>query len=166
MGRVTVFGFETSSRQDDATANDLDLSREYAHQEELCLDSAWTSDSSRPGVGANDGLSSETTSGITVKQFILVELEHPVTCAKHSLMIGSRLDTDIHSNTCRLAFHGRIVMLLSDVNYKETILPQLKVSWFCPIFHQVPSSSICFLATDICCFIGTTHCVTVCVRRK
>ncbi|KAK3245444.1 hypothetical protein CYMTET_44986 [Cymbomonas tetramitiformis] len=41
-------------------------------------------------------------------QFALLKFENPVTCPLNSLLIGSRFDTDIHCNTCRLAFHGRL----------------------------------------------------------
>ena len=41
-------------------------------------------------------------------QYVLLKFETPVTCPPGSLLIGSRFDTDIHSNTCRLAFHGRL----------------------------------------------------------
>ena len=44
-------------------------------------------------------------------------LEKAVTAPKSSLLIGSVLDTqtDVHANTCRIVFHGRIL---------ETIDPQ------------------------------------------
>jgi hypothetical protein len=35
--------------------------------------------------------------------------DKPVTCPLQSVIIGSRLDTDIHQNTCRLAFSGRLL---------------------------------------------------------
>ena len=41
-------------------------------------------------------------------QFVLLKFDTPVTCPPGSLLIGSRFDADIHSNTCRLAFHGRL----------------------------------------------------------
>ena len=39
----------------------------------------------------------------------LLTFEQPITCPVDSLYIASRFDTDIHQNTCRLAFHGRLV---------------------------------------------------------
>ena len=39
----------------------------------------------------------------------ILHFQIPVFCPLNSLIIGSRLDTDIQSNTCRLAFSGRIV---------------------------------------------------------
>ena len=34
--------------------------------------------------------------------------DQPVTCPADALYIASRFDADIHQNTCRLAFHGRL----------------------------------------------------------
>lgn len=42
-------------------------------------------------------------------QWVWLHFEHEVLCPLGSLIIGSRLDTDIHENTCRLAFYGRLV---------------------------------------------------------
>lgn len=39
----------------------------------------------------------------------LLVFEQPITCPVDSLYIASRLDSDIHQNTCRLAFHGRLI---------------------------------------------------------
>uniref|UniRef100_A0A183B1V1 FHA domain-containing protein n=1 Tax=Echinostoma caproni TaxID=27848 RepID=A0A183B1V1_9TREM len=42
------------------------------------------------------------------------------------LVIGARLDST-STNACRLAFHGRIVLRMSDEKYRQTTLPQLYV---------------------------------------
>jgi len=39
----------------------------------------------------------------------IIDFQTPVYCPLDSLVIGSRLDTDIQANTCRLAFSGRLV---------------------------------------------------------
>lgn len=62
------------------------------------------------------------------QQWALLEFERPVTCPPLSLVIGSRLDSDIHANTCRLAFHGKLLEGFEDKNYTETALPKLKIS--------------------------------------
>ncbi len=76
---------------------------------------------------ANANANSEEQQKIPLRQFAVLELEKPVTCSSTSLVIGSKLDTDIHSNVCRLAFHGVMLEAISDVKYQETILPQVKV---------------------------------------
>ena len=37
------------------------------------------------------------------------------------LVIGSKLDTDIHLNQCRLAFHGNILHLFNNKSYKDLV---------------------------------------------
>ncbi|XP_051568447.1 selenocysteine-specific elongation factor-like [Myxocyprinus asiaticus] len=62
------------------------------------------------------------------QQWALLEFERPVTCPSLCLVIGSRLDSDIHGNTCRLAFQGKLLEGFEDKNYTETALPRLKIS--------------------------------------
>jgi selenocysteine-specific elongation factor len=38
-----------------------------------------------------------------------IEFLTPVYCPMDSLVIGSRLDTEVNANACRLAFSGRLV---------------------------------------------------------
>jgi selenocysteine-specific elongation factor len=40
------------------------------------------------------------------------------------------LDLDIHSNTCRLAFEGRIIHHFEDKSYRTSELPKLKIYKF------------------------------------
>jgi len=42
-------------------------------------------------------------------QFAVLEFEKPVQAPLQSILIGSRLDADIHQNSCRIAFQGRLV---------------------------------------------------------
>ncbi|XP_039256766.2 selenocysteine-specific elongation factor-like [Styela clava] len=60
-------------------------------------------------------------------QFVLLEFEKPVTCRRNSLAIGSRLDSDINANKCRLAFQARIVESIIDKDYEKNILPDIKI---------------------------------------
>lgn len=46
------------------------------------------------------------------KQYALVTLEQPILAPRDSVFIGSRLDTPVGSNVCRLAFKGTILQLL------------------------------------------------------
>lgn len=75
-------------------------------------------------------LSSALTDDITAKptnQFALLEFERPVSCPADSTVIGSRLDVDAHSNTCRIAFHGTLLQPVVDRDFPQTVLPRLKV---------------------------------------
>ena len=59
----------------------------------------------------------------------LLEFEKPILAYDDALIISSKLDTDAHSNSCRLAFWGKIFMINSslDKDYSDTFLPHLKV---------------------------------------
>lgn len=69
----------------------------------------------------------ESSSGLDPEQWALLEFERPVTCPLHCLVIGSKLDTDIHANACRLAFQGRLLQGFEDKGYAETTLPRLRI---------------------------------------
>lgn len=69
----------------------------------------------------------EGSSGPDPEQWALLEFERPVTCPLLCLVIGSKLDTDIHANACRLAFQGRLLQGFEDKNYTETDLPCLRI---------------------------------------
>lgn len=52
----------------------------------------------------------------------ILHLEVPLLCPPDSLYIVSRLDTDIHSNTCRLAFYGHVLWTATKPTYKKVTL--------------------------------------------
>lgn len=51
-------------------------------------------------------------------QYALLVFDSPVTCPLNCIVIGSRLDQDIHLNSCRLAFSGR---LLQGLDYENKV---------------------------------------------
>ena len=59
--------------------------------------------------------------------FALLEFDHPTVVAPNSKVLGSRLDTDIHTTSCRLAFEGQIIKLMTSENYRQEDLSKLKV---------------------------------------
>lgn len=59
--------------------------------------------------------------------FALIEFEKPTIIVEDSILFGSKLDMDIHSNTCRIAFWGRIACNSKEKDYKTTFFPTLKV---------------------------------------
>ncbi|XP_069010538.1 selenocysteine-specific elongation factor [Embiotoca jacksoni] len=117
MARVTFFGLPPAgaSETDAPPAESRSLEtpftfdREYLHQEEYVA-------------GRGDG-----TSGPDPEQWALLEFERPVTCPSLCLVIGSKLDTDIHANACRLAFQGRLLHGFEDKSYAESSLPRLRI---------------------------------------
>lgn len=123
MGKVTFFGLppvatsdtlsDTNPPQSDSSPCSLEtpftFDREYFYQEEYA-------------VSHRDG-----SSGSDPEQWALLEFERPVTCPSLCLVIGSKLDTDIHANACRLAFQGRLLHGFEDKSYAETSLPRLHI---------------------------------------
>ena len=57
----------------------------------------------------------------------LIEFEHPSVIAPGSKVLGSKLDTDIHTSSCRLAFEGQLVTHFDSDKWKNEKLAQLKV---------------------------------------
>ncbi|KAJ8257885.1 hypothetical protein GJAV_G00190780 [Gymnothorax javanicus] len=100
-----------SQPSSDSTPPDKTFSfdREYIFQDEYVI--------GQPG----------TEGACDPEQWALLEFERPVTCPSFCLVIGSKLDTDIHANTCRLAFQGRLLEGFEDKGYAESALPKLKV---------------------------------------
>ena len=43
-----------------------------------------------------------------------------VLCVANSLLIGSKLDTDIHLNQCRIAFYGNVLHAFTNKDFRET----------------------------------------------
>lgn len=123
MGRLSMFGLLVDNGSSNKLFQDLnninlqdvafDFSKDYVHQDEL------SADKEKVGQGV-DGT-------VNTLQFALIELEKPVTCAANALLIGSRLDADVNTSSCRIAFYGRILVAMTDPKYKETVLPELKV---------------------------------------
>ncbi|KAH8416235.1 hypothetical protein KR222_011728 [Zaprionus bogoriensis] len=59
--------------------------------------------------------------------FALLQLETAVLSTLGSTLIASKLDMDVHSSSCRLAFWGRIVWQTQCVNYVKEVLPALRI---------------------------------------
>jgi len=56
------------------------------------------------------------------EQWAVVRLEAALSCALPATAIGSHLDTDPNANSCRLAFHGKVIRALS-----PSALAELKI---------------------------------------
>ena len=110
MCKVTLFGDQNIVDPVKQESDSFNFNRDYFYLDNLISD-----------------LKSEQNKEPVVEQFALLEFEKHVTCAKDSLLIGSRLDSDIHLNTCRLAFHGHLLEAITDEKYRITVLPKLRV---------------------------------------
>ena len=101
VGHQTVMGVATFFGT--TQPGEFDLSREYLYQDQLHD----TDDSHPRGT-----------------QFAVVQFETPLLCPRHCIVIGSKLDTDIHANICRIAFHGRL-LLATDLNDPSAPRPKV-----------------------------------------
>ncbi|NXA95233.1 SELB factor, partial [Melanocharis versteri] len=120
MGRVMFFSPAPADFSEETQENVFDFENDYLYQEEYL---------SKDSVSSEENKENDQAGEVQLpkQQWALLEFEKPVTCPKLCLVIGSKLDTDIHANTCRLAFHGVLLQGMEDKNYTETFLPKLKV---------------------------------------
>lgn len=118
MARVTFFGLPPLGAseppsdikpQPHSLQTPFTFEREYFYQDEYATSQG------------------EASSGPDPEQWALLEFERPVTCPSLCLVIGSKLDTDIHANACRLAFQGCLLQGFEDKGYAETALPRLRI---------------------------------------
>nr|XP_019942365.1 PREDICTED: selenocysteine-specific elongation factor [Paralichthys olivaceus] len=121
MAKVTFFGLppveasdsSTDTKQPPSLPNSLETpftcDRQYFYQDEYVTSQG------------------ESSSGPDPEQWALLEFERPVTCPPLCLVIGSKLDRDIHANACRLAFQGHLLQGFEDKSYAETALPHLHI---------------------------------------
>lgn len=118
MGRVMFFSPAPADFNEEIKENVFDFEKDYLYQEEYLSKDSNSENKENDQAGEVQ---------LPKQQWALLEFEKPVTCPKLCLVIGSKLDTDIHANTCRLAFHGVLLQGMEDKNYAETFLPKLKV---------------------------------------
>ena len=62
-----------------------------------------------------------------VKVYALIEFEHVLVIPPNGKIVGSRLDADVHTTSCRLAFEGKIVHTFVSEKYRSEDLVRLKV---------------------------------------
>ncbi|XP_059017888.1 selenocysteine-specific elongation factor isoform X2 [Mustela lutreola] len=125
MGRLMFFSPAPDSFDHEPVLDSFNFSREYLFQEQYL-----EKDLAPAGTDSDeaDKMTGQAAKGCCPRQqWALVEFEKPVTCPRLCLVIGSRLDADIHANMCRLAFHGVLLHGLEDKDYAESFLPRLKV---------------------------------------
>ncbi|XP_025303961.1 selenocysteine-specific elongation factor isoform X6 [Canis lupus baileyi] len=125
MGRLMFFSPAPDNFDHEPVLDSFDFSQEYLFQEQY-LDKDLAPAVTDSGE-ADKKTGQATESRCPRQQWALVEFEKPVTCPRLCLVIGSRLDADIHANTCRLAFHGVLLHGLEGKDYAESFLPRLNV---------------------------------------
>uniref|UniRef100_A0A7G3B0F2 Putative selenocysteine-specific elongation factor n=1 Tax=Lutzomyia longipalpis TaxID=7200 RepID=A0A7G3B0F2_LUTLO len=69
----------------------------------------------------------ENTEDAPENTFVLLQFERPISVIPGSLVIASKLDLDVATTTCRLAFHGNLLEVTEDRDYPTNFLPRLKI---------------------------------------
>ncbi|GAB0088422.1 selenocysteine-specific elongation factor [Sergentomyia squamirostris] len=59
--------------------------------------------------------------------FLLLTFERAISVVPGILIIGSKLDLDVATTTCRLAFFGNLLEVTDDKGYTSSFLPKLKI---------------------------------------
>ncbi|XP_017007822.2 selenocysteine-specific elongation factor [Drosophila takahashii] len=105
VGHDTVMANVTLFRDAEGTSPEFHLDKEYEYVEEV-----------QPA-------ELQPTDVI----YALLQFESPVLTPPKSTLIASKLDMDVHSSSCRLAFWGRIAWQSQSSNYIEEELPKLRI---------------------------------------
>lgn len=107
LAKVSFFGTEEKLDTKDGFLCDLN----YKHQSELIPVKSLDQDASyKPQ-----------------HQFAVIEFERPIQITPNSMLIGSKLDLDVNTKLCRLAFKGNPLEIFTDKNYHDTQLERVKV---------------------------------------
>jgi selenocysteine-specific elongation factor len=125
MATVTLFGVpeNTESAGGNAAPAVFDFSREYPYLEELEAPAAAAPAAATAAAAA----AAPAPVAAAPSCYVLLEFDAPVVGCPDSLVIGSRLDADIHLNTCRLAFQGHVLAHSVAEDYQTSFLPSLKI---------------------------------------
>jgi selenocysteine-specific elongation factor len=97
LAKITLFGNQ----------KDFDLSAEFEYIDEIAKE-------------VDEG-------AISKNVFALLEFERPVVVIPSALVIGSKLDMNVHTSTCRLAFWGHLMKNYEDKAYLNSDLQNLKI---------------------------------------
>ena len=107
MAKISFFGMTESCEEKE---NSFSFDREYKFQDELLA-----------------SIENDKENGTPFNQYAVLEFEKPVLAVPGCLVIGSKLDMDIHVNSCRLAFWGHLQEGIEQKNYVSSILPRLRI---------------------------------------
>ena len=86
---------------------------EFAWQDELYMTTGPT------GKDVGDAAAAAASAGPKSDwQWAVLLFDSPTLCSPDGLLIGSKLDTDLHAKTCRLAFYGNVVAPIDNIPAK------------------------------------------------
>jgi selenocysteine-specific elongation factor len=110
VGKVDLFG------EIDAVgvnAKEFDFNKDYAYLDHY----QDAKDEAAAGEADAANKKFEVKRHFALIDFADTHVEHAVLCTMNSLVIGSKLDTDIHLNQCRIAFSGRVLHAFTHKDY-------------------------------------------------
>ena len=119
LGRVDIFGECEKTVSTSQNEIGFDFSKEYLHLDEYASDDLTTSST----VSQEKSSKPKIVNYYALIDFTFDTNDHSnsgVLCTPNSLLIGSKLDTDIHLNTCRIAFYGHVLHSFTNKDFKES----------------------------------------------
>lgn len=108
MARITIFSRPRNNGGGGGRQNEIGFNFDQEYKYEECHTSA-------------------DPTNKDLDKFVLLEFERAVAVVPGCIVIGSKLDSDINANLCRLAFHGRARWQSADKHYARSELPKLKI---------------------------------------
>lgn len=121
-----------ASKLDELSIRDFDWTKDYVYLESMSDDRsaglcASSKEDGNPEVASEENYTDSYPRPKVTRRYAVVEFDHPICILPNSLVIGSKLDADIHQNSCRIALSGRVLQLLQDKDYSVNDLSKLKV---------------------------------------
>jgi len=112
LATITLFGCSSSSEEDDVGSPE-----DFSFESEFKMVAGISGDAEEEA----------EKRGADKAAFALLEFERPVVAVPGCKVLGSRLDTDIHKNVCRLAFDGQLLHSFTEKEYHKTDLVKLRI---------------------------------------
>ena len=112
IGKVELFGSLSAPSADNKSDSNFDFNRDYLH-----LDGSEEDEN-------KENVEKKETRPVIQQHFALIDFTNEnetqsVLCTQNSLVIGSKLDTDIHLNQCRIGFYGKVLHLFTNKDFKD-----------------------------------------------
>ncbi|EAL72543.1 hypothetical protein DDB_G0270386 [Dictyostelium discoideum AX4] len=99
--------------------------KEYIYEDTLHATTINTSSNDNNTINSNNVENKESFYPVG-SQFALIKFDHPILCPLNSVVIGSKLDVNLDSTGCRIAFHGNLLEGIDDTN-KQSLFSKLKI---------------------------------------
>jgi selenocysteine-specific elongation factor len=115
IGHETIIGkIELFGDLNDEPKEGFDFNREYVYVDRF-------ESEADPNQASNDSKAPKLNikTYYVLVDFVETNVNQNVLCAPSSVVIGSKLDTDIHLNQCRIAFYGNVLHSFTNKDYRD-----------------------------------------------